>query len=276
MRKLCSLLLALPLVFAACADKADETRLPVREASITLTSEEVMEFDYKGGRSAIIFTYVSYYDPNIPEDKRPCVEPAPFKVECDADWIEIEDETFANVIPFVVKTNSAEEAREATIRVGFSELYIEVTITQAACLEVIFEAAVIEGEYREFGGDAPAKYFVVLSDNGLKEDGGVKANSTYYSIDIYVHNFVGQQDGYVTITPGEYTLDKLNTFASRTFSQLYSFITRVGESENNYYSQRYEEASAVVTDKGITLRAMIEGKEHIVTYNGEPKLKCGD
>ena len=43
-------------MFAAYADKADETRLPAREASMTLTSDEVVEFAYKGGRSAIILS----------------------------------------------------------------------------------------------------------------------------------------------------------------------------------------------------------------------------
>ena len=133
---------------------------------------------------------------------------------------------------------------------------------------VAFEAAMFECEYSEMGGDAPASFFVVLSDNGLKEDGSVKANSTYYFIDIYAHNYDDMSDGFVTLPAGEYTFDTLNTFAAGTFTQLYSSYVEVGETENNSSSRYFEEATLLVNHEGITLTALIDGKEHTVTYTG--------
>ena len=67
-----------------------------------------------------------------------------------------------------------------------------------------------ECEYSELGGDAPASFFVVLSDNGLKEDGSIKANSTYYFLDIYAHNYDDKSDGLqldlISNTVGSYEL----------------------------------------------------------------------
>lgn len=133
---------------------------------------------------------------------------------------------------------------------------------------VSFEAAIFECDFEEGSGDAPANFFVVLSDNGLKEDGSVKANSTYYCLDIYAHNYDDMSDGFVTIPTGEYTFDKLNTFAARTFSQMYSYYIQSGATENDVDDQYYDEATLVVTSEGITLTALIDGKTHTVTYTG--------
>lgn len=133
---------------------------------------------------------------------------------------------------------------------------------------VSFEAAIFECDFEEGSGDAPANFFVVLSDNGLKEDGSVKANSTYYCLDIYAHNYDDMSDGFVTIPAGEYTFDKLNTFAARTFSQMYSYYIQSGATENDVDDQYYDEATLVVTSEGITLTALIDGKTHTVTYTG--------
>ena len=133
---------------------------------------------------------------------------------------------------------------------------------------VSFEAAIFECDFEEGSGDAPANFFVVLSDNGLNEDGSVKANSTYYFIDIYAHNYDDMSDGFVTLPVGEYTFDKLNTFAARTFSQMYSYYIQSGATENDVDDQYYDEATLVVTSEGITLTALIDGKTHTVTYTG--------
>ena len=250
MRKLFYLLLVLPLAFAACNETPDT---PVeKEYALEVTSSKVMEFTAEGGEGLIewALTEVTRLSP---------VEPT-FTTE--AEWIALDAE---NLGAFTVAANEG-EPREAVIRIEFLEQVEEVTVKQEGFIR--FEAAIFECEYSELGGDAPANFFVVLSDNGLKEDGNPKANSTYYSIDIYAHNYDDMSDGYVTIPEGEYTFDKMNSFAARTFTQMYSFYLKVGATEDDVDDKYYTEASLVVTSEGITLRATIDGQEHIVTYTG--------
>ena len=253
MKKLFYLLLALPLAFAACNETPDT---PVqKEYTFEVTSAKVMEFGVEGGEGLIEWT--------INEVTRfsPVPEPVPTFVT-EAEWIALDAE---NLGAFTVAANEG-EPREAVIRIEFLEQVEEITVKQEGFIR--FEAAIFECDFEEGGGDAPANFFVVLSDNGLKEDGNPKANSTYYSIDIYAHNYDDMSDGYVTIPEGEYTFDKMNSFAARTFTQMYSFYLKVGATENDVDDKYYTEASLVVTSEGITLTAIIDGQEHIVTYTG--------
>ena len=253
MKKLFYLLLALPLAFAAC-NETPETPVQ-KEYAFEVTSEKVMEFGVEGGEGLIEWT--------INEVTRfsPVPEPVPTFVT-EAEWIALDAE---NLGAFTVAANEG-EPREAVIRIEFLEQVEEVTVKQEGFIR--FEAAIFECDFEEGSGDAPANFFVVLSDNGLKEDGSVKANSTYYCLDIYAHNYDDMSDGFVTIPAGEYTFDKLNTFAARTFSQMYSYYIQSGATENDVDDQYYDEATLVVTSEGITLTALIDGKTHTVTYTG--------
>ena len=253
MKKLFYLLLALPLVFAACNETPDT---PVqKEYTLEVTSAKVMEFTAEGGEGLIEWTIneVTRYEP-VPE-------PLPTFVT-EAEWITLSTETLG---AFTVAANEG-EAREAVIRIEFLDQVEEVTVKQDGTIN--FEAAIFECDFEEGSGDAPANFFVVLSDNGTSEDGGVKANSTYYCIDLYAHNYDDMSDGFVTIPEGEYTFDTLNSFAARTFTQMYSYFLQVGDTENDVDDKYYTEASLVVTSEGITLTAIIDGQEHIVTYTG--------
>ena len=257
MKKLFYLLLALPLAFAAC-NETPETPVQ-KEYAFEVTSEKVMEFGVEGGKGLIEWT--------INEVTRfsPVPEPVPTFVT-EAEWIALDAE---NLGAFTVAANEG-EPREAVIRIEFLEQVEEVTVKQEGFIR--FEAAIFECDFEEGSGDSPANFFVVLSDNGLKEDGSVKANSTYYCLDIYAHNYDDMSDGFVTIPAGEYTFDKMNTFAARTFTQMYSYYIKSGATENDVDDQYYSEASLVVSSEGITLTAIIDGQEHVVTYTGSLEI----
>lgn len=253
MKKLFYLLLALPLAFAACNETPDT---PVeKEYALEVTSSKVMEFTAEGGEGFVAWTL------NEVTRSSPVQKPVP-TFTTEAEWIALDAE---NLGAFTVAENEG-EPREAVIRIAYLEQVEEVTVKQEGFIR--FEAAIFECDFEEGSGDAPANFFVVLSDNGLKEDGSVKANSTYYCLDIYAHNYDDMSDGFVTIPAGEYTFDKLNTFAARTFSQMYSYYIQSGATENDVDDQYYSEASLVVSSEGITLTALIDGKEHTVTYTG--------
>ena len=220
-----------------------------------LESAEVMNFAIEGGEGLIEWSL------NEVTRTSPAPEPLPTFVT-EAEWITLSAETLG---AFTVAANEG-EAREAVIRIEFLEQVEEVTVKQDGIIN--FEATIFECDFEEGSGDAPANFFVVLSDNGLAEDSSVKTNSNYYFLDIYAHNYDDMSDGYVTLPVGEYTFDTLNTFAAGTFTQLYSSFVQVGDKENDTESHYYKEASLVVNYEGITLRAIIDGKEHVVTYTG--------
>ena len=257
MKKLFYLLLALPLAFAACNETPDT---PVqKEYSFEVTSEKVMEFEVEGGEGLIEWTV------NEVTRFSPVPEPVPTFVT-EAEWIALDAE---NLGAFTVAANEG-EPREAVIRIEFLEQVEEITVKQEGFIR--FEAAIFECDFEEGSGDAPANFFVVLSDNGLNEDGSPKANSTYYCLYIYAHNYDDMSDGFVTIPAGEYTFDKMNTFAARTFTQMYSYYIKSGATENDVDDQYYSEASLVVSSEGITLTAIIDGQEHVVTYTGSLEI----
>ena len=254
MKKLFYLLLALPLVFAACTEQPEDT-LTQKEYAFVLESAKVMNFAIEGGEGLIEWSL------NEVTRNSPVPEPLPTFVT-EAEWITLSAE---NLGAFTVAANEG-EAREAIIRIEFLDQIEEVTVKQDGIIN--FEAAIFECDFEEGSGDAPANFFVVLSDNGISESSDVKANSRYYCIDLYAHNYDDMSDGYVTLPVGEYTFDTLNTFAAGTFTQMYSYFIQAGDTENDVDTYYYSEASLVVNNEGITLRAIIDGKEHVVTYTG--------
>ena len=137
LRNLFFMLVATTLVFAACKPEP-ETKLPVTEASVELVSDAVVNFPAEGGEGEIVFDYTPYFDPNIPEDERPLADLAPFKIICEAEWIEFVDgkETYNETVAYRVAANESEESREAkvTISIG-SKLSVEVTIKQVGASE---------------------------------------------------------------------------------------------------------------------------------------------
>ena len=246
------------MAFAACNETPDTPEAPVeKEYTFEVTSNKVMEFPAEGGKGLIEWVFNEVTRLDINSDSIPA-----FSTE--AEWITFDEENWG---AFTVAANEG-DAREAVIKVECLNSTTEVKVKQEATKKVGFEAAIFECEYSEMGGDAPANFFVVLSDNGLNEDGSVKTNSTYYCLDIYAQNYDDMSDGFVTLPEGEYTFDTMNTFAAGTFSQMYSFMIKVGATEDDDYSLMYDHATLVVTSEGITLTALIDDKEHTVTYTG--------
>lgn len=131
MKKLFYLLLALPLLFAACETNSDEPQNGSKKASLELTSDQTMEFDAKGGEGTIAFSYTPATTNN--STLNPTTGTL-LSVACDADWISVDSEvdvTLSN-ITFEVATNDTQSAREATIKASIKELSFEVRVKQAA------------------------------------------------------------------------------------------------------------------------------------------------
>lgn len=122
-RNLFYLLLALPLVFAACEPDTPEQNVE-KKAVLILTSEATMEFTAEGGQGVITYTA------KMEEVTRTSPVPEPeVKATCEVAWVE--NLTVAENITFDVAVNEG-EARETKIVVTYSDKSFEVAVKQAA------------------------------------------------------------------------------------------------------------------------------------------------
>ena len=275
MKKLFYLLLALPLVFAACEPDTPEQKVE-KEAVLSLTSEATMNFGAEGGEGVITFTAelkeVTRYEP-VPV---PVVEAA-----CEADWVT--DLTVDENITFTVLANEA-EARETKVFVSYDDKSFEVVVKQAAKEQneepepepdtINIDASYLDGEY--YGDEyspGVGNYFVYLSDLGFSEDGYAYPGGTYFRLDLYGPLFEGEGD--VTLPLGTYNFDADDTMAVWTIGNYYSSLIMFDDAGNAVGGDSgipYSEATLVVTESGATLNATIDGKKYVVTFEGTANI----
>ena len=126
------LLLALPLVFAACNETPDVPPTPEAKPSLTLTSEAVLNFGAEGGEAEITYNL-----------QNP-VEGTELTVACEADWVEA---VAGDKVRVTVAANEG-EAREAKVVVAYGDLNFEVAVKQAAkaAKEYLYDEVLVYGE----------------------------------------------------------------------------------------------------------------------------------
>lgn len=110
------LLLALPMVFAAC-DKNVETK---QEPILKLTSNDSLTFDAEGGNGVITYSLKN------------AVSGTSLTATCEAEWIT--NLKASNMVTFTVAANEG-EARETKIVVSYGELMFEVKVRQNEKIE---------------------------------------------------------------------------------------------------------------------------------------------
>lgn len=143
MKKLFYVLMALPLLFAACNADDEPTPTPEPEkASLTLISEATMAFDAKGGGGTINYDY----KPGDTTNNEISADIAVLKVACDAEWIDVAEEVMLREpIQFTVSANESTVEREATIAASIDDLMFEVCIKQAAATDTPTPEPTFEG-----------------------------------------------------------------------------------------------------------------------------------
>ena len=118
-----------------------------------------------------------------------------------------------------------------------------------------------------------SQYNLYIYDKSLKDNGHPQANCSYYSVCAF--NIPGDvdADGYVTIPKGTYTFDKDNVGAECSLYTHPSY-TSINEDGTEYHAMvTADDGELVVTADGLTLTATIGGVKHTITYNSVPKLK---
>ena len=122
LKNLFYMLLALPLVFAACNETPEEINKPdepeqTNNPKLVLTSDATIEFTAIGGEGVITYTLEN------------AVEGTELTATCEADWVL--DLAVAETVTFTVPENEATEARESKVVVAYGELSFEVAVKQA-------------------------------------------------------------------------------------------------------------------------------------------------
>lgn len=261
MKKLFYLLLALPMLLAACEKTPEPTPEPGPdgpEPELYLVSNGVQYFEAAGGEGDIEYRLEN-------------AEGQP-QATTTADWI-----TNITVVPenstvtFFIAENKGEE-RRAPLTLSYGPISFDVEIVQEAAeapTGVVFEATVFGGEYYgDYYADNAGNYYICLADKGFDEDGYELANGTYYFVDIFAELYDGEVSDFVNLPVGEYTFDATNSCAVGTFTEEYSGLVKTDEDANITSEVSFDSGKLVVTENSVTLTVVIEGVEHTVTYTG--------
>lgn len=257
LKNLLLLLLALPLAFVAC-EETNTPEQPATEATVVLTSDDVVEFTAEGGAGTI--TYRVENGEALP------------KATCKATWVT--NLNVAETITFTVAANDGAE-RVANIKVTLGKSEFEVIVRQQAANDdtIRFNAKMLVGEYYgDYYSPNVGNYYIHLTDNGFDENGEVLPNSTYYCIDLFGPMEQGS-NGYINVPVGEYFFDDASSMAMGTFTGDYSATWKTDASGELYDAYYFQSGKFVVTENGMTLTiADTEGNVHVVTYEGSTAI----
>ena len=155
-------------------------------------------------------------------------------------------------------------------------------VTYNGALKVYAGAPIEGGEYvanmlvGDYYGDEGGiyAYDVILTNYGFDEEGYCLPGGYYFTLAFYSGEPTFDAEGYLHIPYGTYALDLNYTYAEFTIDPEYSYYALVNEEGTAFDIEdaRYDDVTAVVSETGIVVEAVIEGQEFKVTYNGEPKF----
>ena len=177
LKNLFYLLLALPMVFAACGETEEPAPQPgpgpepqPETPVLTLTSDDILEFEAVGGEGVIEYTLEN------------AVEGTELTASCEAEWVT--DVTVGETVTFTVVANEVAEARETKVVVAYGELSFEVAVKQAGKTETpktpVFE--LVSEEVMEFDQEQALGTIEFKLENpvaGVEVE--AKANATWIS-----------------------------------------------------------------------------------------------
>lgn len=254
------LLLAVSLLaFVACENT---TPSQIEEnAVLTLTSEQVLNFNPTGGKGTITYTLTDAKANALPT------------AVSGAEWIT--DITVAEDITFNVAANDGAEDRSAVIVVSYGEQNFTVHIKQTFDIyaswnvDVEFVATALNGEYYGTAYSADPNYFAILSKNGTTGWSDLYVD-TYYRFDIYSKTAT---DSNAPVLPfGTYTFDEYSLGEGDTFGKFYSVRMETFQS-GQYQETKIEDGVIYITEnKFEALLKLSDGKVHHVVYEGSLAL----
>lgn len=266
-RYLFYLLLALPLFFAGCTE-GENLESTAEGTKLTLTSDDSLQFTANGGNGTIAYTLQNG------------VAGINLEATCEAQWVS--NITIGEEITFTVAANEG-DTRNTKIVVSYAQLSFEVGVAQAGksgsdtpAENVTLTAQYLIGDYSAKSSDSvDYNYTIILSDVGFDEESEYFPNGKYYYIEVYSTEAIIDEDNYTTVPSGTYTYDASNSTKAGTMGAG-SFYMEMNSDASDYIIGLFESATLVVTENSSTLKAVIEGVEHTVTYNSALKIPVVD
>jgi hypothetical protein len=241
MKKLFYLLLALPMMLAACTEKPEPAPAPTpdeKSYELSITSDLEMNFEAEGGNGVITYELKEVTRVSQPQPK--------VAATCEARWVS--NVTVAENITFVVAANEG-AARDTKVVVTYGEQSFEVAVKQVAkgeqpepepeyVMEAEFAAAMrIPSEEADIADNAFAIIFVDDAENtelgivvtGAAEDTVLKAGE--YTIDFAEMNVYEPEAEYEFVS-GDVTVG--------LEGDIYSFDIVLADAEEALYHFTYE------------------------------------
>ena len=243
---------------------ACETTTPAQvdeNAVLTLTSEQILNFNPMGGKGTITYTLTDAKANALPS------------AVSGAAWVT--DITVAEDITFNVAANDGAEDRSAVIVVSYGEQSFTVHIKQTFDpyaswnVDVEFVATALNGEYYGTAYSTDPNYFAILSKNGTTGWSDLYVD-TYYRFDIFSKT---PADANAPVLPfGTYTFDEYSLGVGDTFGKEYSVRLETFQS-GQLQETKIEDGVIYITDnKFEAILKLSDGKVHRVVYEGSLAL----
>ena len=186
-----------------------------------------------------------------------------------ANIVEIKEDR----VSFVVLKNEDAGDRRGTINLKYGDARAEVTIYQHVRVDEDFSATTTAGSmFRHSNNDSGVhNYFVVLSKDGIKDDGTLYPSGKYYCFDLYATEVVSKEESVATIPNGTYRLATDGNIGDREMNYMYSYYVYMGQEVG------MADAEVVVEDGKIVANvALANGENHRVEYNGSLEIPVYD
>lgn len=187
------------------------------------------------------------------------------------------DTTIGGIISLTISANPTSELREGIVSVSYGASSFTVKVEQEGNPNAPSDACIVvanqfHGSY--FGetlGEGIGHYWIILSKDGFAQDGSAKVGGEFFRVE-----FVGpaaQDPNNARIPDGVYQYDLSNSLMKFT-------IPNLGNSDYTYVDQYlegwatpYTNATLTVEGDKITLEAVVEETEYLVTYEGDYTLR---
>ena len=119
-------------------------------------------------------------------------------------------------------------------------------------------------------------YYFYLSDKGFDENGMLLPGGYYFKIDLFGVEPVIDEEGYLHIPTGTYTLDDNGDNGAWEIGYQWSFCMKMNEQGSGYeFRENYESAVLEVKEDGMYGEIVIKSGLFAITFEGEPKFYVG-
>ena len=246
---------ALAVVAIACGEKSENPSLGTT-SEIIVSTETPLWLDSTEGIYEIAY---SITNPS-----------ADLKLEADSnvDWASV-IEIKADKVSFLVKKNDEAGVRRGVIYLKYGAAKTDVTIYQHVKVDFDYVATTTEGSVftHSSNGSGVHSYRVVLSKEGLKEDGSFYASARYYCFDLCATEAVSKEESSAVVPNGTYRLVMSDEMGDRAINYMYSYYSYMGAEYG------FADAEVVIEDGRIVANiAIANGENHRVEYEGSLEI----